>query len=234
MFRPQFTFIFCESFYLILTDKRNRNQKLSRYFEIDSITDHHLFKGLGGTDKKERIFQMLFKDLEKVCLGDTKIIFNGQNTIKLQSSFKFEKSSEPLSLNEFKLEGLGISSYGATGEVLLTNKLEDDVMKLLKQFKQNSIYQYLPSIFVIDEAHGLLYDVKDISEAKKRKYEWDLRDINLSSPVLPEMPGDTRPIQHFSAYFQNVFQYLGGNNIDNNQYMWSNQRVASRVKRRSF
>ena len=168
--------------YLILTDKKNKDQKLSRYFEIDpAITGHHLFTGLGDTDKKGRIFQMLFKDLEKVCLSDTNIIFNGQDTIKLQSSFRFDVSSEPLNLNEFKLEGWGISSYRATesGGVLLTDKLENDVMSLLKQFKQNSVYKHLPSIFVIDEAHGLLYDAKDISEAKRRKYEWKLRDINL-------------------------------------------------------
>ena len=122
---------------------------------------------------------MLFKDLEKICLSETNIIFNGNNTIKLQSSFKFDKSSGPLNLNEFKLEGLGILLYSTTGEVLLTDKLEEDVMKLLKQFKQNSHYKHLPSIFVIDEAHGLLYDAKNISEGKKGKYEWNLRDIDL-------------------------------------------------------
>ena len=68
--------------YLILTDKKNEDQKLSRYFEIDSaITKHHLFEGVVGTEKEERIFQVLFKDLEKVCLSDTNIIFNGQDTI---------------------------------------------------------------------------------------------------------------------------------------------------------
>ena len=192
--------------YLILTDEKNKDKKLSRYFEIDpAITGHHLFTGLGGTGKKGRIFQMLFKDLEKVCSGETNIVFNGNNTIKLQSSFKFDKSSEPLNLNEFKLEGLGISSYSATGEVLLTDKLEEDVMKLLKQFKQNSLYEHLPSIFVIDEAHGLLYDAKNISEGKKGKYEWNLRDIDLRVGEDEEMKVVRSPYNIFRRVFRMYF-----------------------------
>ena len=90
------------------------------------------------------IFEMLFMDLDKVCGSEEVIIFNGGDTIELQSSLRFDGSSEVLSLNKFTLERLSYLSSGAAEkwEILMTNNLEDDVMNLLEKFKEKSGYKH--------------------------------------------------------------------------------------------
>ena len=198
--------------FLILTDEKNKDQKLSQYFEIDSlITNHHLFDGLGGTRKEERIFEMLFKDLDKVCGSEEVIIFNGEDTIKLQSSLWIDGSSEALSLNKFTLERVSYLSSGAAEkrEILMTNNLEDDVMNLLEKFKEKSGYKHLPSVFVIDSANGLLYDIKEESKIKKRKYEWTLRDIDVKRSILVNVTSDPHNIfRRIFRIYKNTWERL--------------------------
>ena len=75
-------------------------------------------------------------------------------------------------MNKF---GIGFSDY-------LTNDLEGDVIGLLGQLKEGMGVLDLPSIFVIDEAHGLRRR-KTISGLNN--YEWSFRDtdVNTKEPV---------------------------------------------------
>jgi hypothetical protein len=71
--------------YLILSSKKGKDFELKRYFEIDrEIENYECFKNVRG-DKHEKIFKILFRDLEKVSKHYKNIRFDGVNTSSFQN-----------------------------------------------------------------------------------------------------------------------------------------------------
>ena len=177
--------------YLILSSKKDRDLKLNRYFEVDpEIENHGCFANVPGDDRNEEIFQILFRDLDKVCLYKENIAFDGSNTIQLPEMVKIIGSSSPLLLNKFGIltrnstsedseKELKCSKTATCEEENLTNSLESDVMNLLKNMAKENCSSHLPALFVIDEAHLLLYRSQEAGpNTDKKRYEWQLRDMN--------------------------------------------------------
>ena len=76
-------------------------------------------------------------------------------------------------------------------------------MDLLKLFKKNDKSDCLPSVFVIDEAHALLYEIRHAFDASKVKYVWNLRDIDVNNPKLKTPPQVKRaPYNIFRRVFR--------------------------------
>ena len=172
-------FISYGSLYLILSGKKDKDLVLNRYFEVDPEIKHHkCFDNVRGGDWNEKIFQILFRDLDKVCLHDENIDFDGVNTIELPEMVKINGSSSPLFLNKFGILAREGSSEDAEKELegfktsigeeeFLTNSLESDVMNLLKNMAQENCSSHLPALFVIDEAHLLLYKSQETESIRK-------------------------------------------------------------------
>ena len=145
--------------YIIL--KKNENLELKENLEIDiEIENHHFFnniKNVGESTKVERIFKILFRDLEIICRSDVNIEFDGSHTLKLEDIPKIGPD-----LNVFNLPNHKV------------NKLEDDVVLLLQKLKEKNVVNTLPAIFVIDEAHGL--KCKNL-KSRKQDFGWKFRNI---------------------------------------------------------
>ena len=169
--------------YLILSSKKDTDLKLNRYFEVDpEIVHHKCFENVRGGDRYEKIFQILFRDLDKVCLCEKNIAFNGIDPIQLPEMIKINGLSSSLTLNQFCIFPRDANSEDSEKELkrfktatreeeFLTNSLESDVMNLLKNMAQENCSSHLPALFVIDEAHFLLYK-------SQKGYEWQVRNIN--------------------------------------------------------
>ena len=95
---------------------------------------------------------------------DVSVKFKGTDTLKIKNISEIRKFFP----NKF---AIGIYSKEA-----LTCDLEKDVMDMLKKLE---VEGGLPSIFVIDEAHGLRY--KGLSNDEKEKYDWKFMDFNMNA-----------------------------------------------------
>ena len=150
------------------------NNKSLKNFQIDpEIIKHNFFSGIVGVNqssKREEIFKILFKGLEEICRHEEDVDFDGINTLELKDI----PIAQRYSLNSFSIE---IHSKKA-----LTSNLEVDVMALLGKLEIKKAD--LPSIFVIDEAHGLRY--KDYNKDGGVKYNWSFRDKNLSDDTISD------------------------------------------------
>ena len=188
-------------FYLILVKKKTRKENIFRSLNIDEelIGDFALFPknpktGTGASEQD--IFNELFKDLEKLCHCTEGIAFDGEKTITL-GNLKFGRPQAPsreftvpFDLNQFIIED-------ATGFRLHhTNNLEKDVMRMLEEF---NLEKDLPSVFIIDEAHGLLYSS---IETTKTSYSWDLKDIDLRKTSESEIDISRAPYSVFRRVFR--------------------------------
>ena len=149
---------------LFIILKGSENIKLEKNFQIDNELDgHKFFDNIikdDQSEKREEIFQILFKDLINLCKFSRRIEFDGINTLKLEDI----QIVKDLSLDKF--------SINLHPTNIITNGLEKEVMKMLKRIEIKGIN--LPSIFVIDEAHGLRHKKDD------GNYKWKLRDFNLA------------------------------------------------------
>ena len=147
--------------------KKPGNESLKNTFQVDSeFEKHKYFSNTVSKDearKREEIFKVLFNGLEDICKYNESVKFNGTDTLKLEDISEIRKFSP----NKF---AIGIHSKKA-----LTCNLEGDVMKMLEGFRKGG----LPSIFVIDEAHGLRY--KGRSKDEKEIYDWKFMDFNMNA-----------------------------------------------------
>ena len=181
-------------FYLIL--KKKKNQKLDRFLNIDAeLIDVNIFpmlSSLNVNEQKVHVFDHLFKGLEEICCFPHNIVFDGETTITLDN-LKFGSPQTPVVVtqafypNKFSIESKDIEASSTKDtDPFTTDNLENEVMLLLESFKSS---KDLPSVFIIDEAHGLLY--KSL-RTPKPPYEWKMRDINLGDVLESEEVTITR------------------------------------------
>jgi hypothetical protein len=186
-----------------LIKKKRENQSLSRILDIDEeLKDNTLFLELPNQSIQEReeiVFNELFKNLEEICLYKESINYEGKEPISLRG-LRCWKAEKLLHFTS-NLNKLSIDENSNNPEVLFTNNLEKDVLKLLDEFQ---IDKSMPCVFVIDEAKGLLY--KSL-ETPQIPFSWCLRDIDLRE----KEPSDCY-LYHQSPYnvFQRVFRVFSG------------------------
>ena len=147
--------------------KNPKNSSLMENFKIDLELENHQFFDSIKVDeaaKREEIFKMLFRGLEVICKGVQYVSFDGEYTLKLDSI----PIVQELSLNKFAIKIYSMED--------LTNDLEGDVMAMLLNLKIEG--SGLPSIFVIDEAHGLR---RRRTPSGLENYDWDFQDIDVSN-----------------------------------------------------
>ena len=145
--------------YIILKNPDNENLDLEGNFDIDDEIEGSPFfrhiKDEGEITKVERIFRILFSDLEDICRYEDNIKFDGTNTLKLGNIGGY------LNANAFKFSKHVVCN------------LEDAVILLLRKLKEKNHVNSLPAIFVIDEAHGL--KCKNL-KSTKQDFNWNFRD----------------------------------------------------------
>ena len=166
------------------------NNPLKNTFKIDSeIEGHKFFKSASDdeSEKREEIFKILFNGLEDICKYNASVIFNGTVTLKLKDIPMIQKFFP----NKFAI--------GIYSKEVLTCDLEGDVMKMLEKLGVKG----LPSLFVIDEAHGLQY--KGLSKDEKSKYNWEFRDMVVKDKKY-ENVGKRSPYNVFRRVFR-IFTY---------------------------
>ena len=154
--------------YVIL--KNSEGVKAKKKFQIDEeLDEHEFFSNIINDDesqKREEIFQILFNGLDKLCKSRRRVAFDGLNTLKLKDI----QIVKELTLDRFFIK--------LRPKSIITNKLEKKVMDMLKRIKGAN----LPSIFVIDEAHGL----RNKNDGRGN-YKWNLRDYNLRKKAIVEV-----------------------------------------------
>jgi hypothetical protein len=165
--------------FLILTKKKNESQiKPYQSLNIDKeLIDASFLPIISKFNKVEqdiKVFEILFKNLEGICCLKESFIFDGFITKTLDNLEQgTSKRSSKLGdqtikyLKEFSVEGIS------------SENLEEDVMNLLREFKPDP---KLPSVFIIDEALGLVY--KSL-ETPKIHYVWSLRDRKFRIETTP-------------------------------------------------
>ena len=88
-------------------------------------------------------------------------------------------------------------------------------MEFLGLLKKENNSVTLPSIFVIDEAHALLYDVRIMYMESKTKYRWKMRDIDLSGNKSDENEVTRAPYNVFRRIFRMYTNTWETNTINN-------------------
>jgi hypothetical protein len=161
--------------YLILIKKKRENQSFSRFLDIDEeLKNTTLLPELPTQSMKEQeqfLFNELFKNLEEVCLYKESISYTREKLITL-CDLRCWEAGTPLQLKS-DLNKFSTDENANTPEIVFTNNLEGDVLKLLEEFQTDKT---LPCAFVIDEAQGLLYKN---SETTRKPFSWCLRDIDF-------------------------------------------------------
>ena len=145
--------------------KNPKNTSLKESFQIDSeLKKHEFFLDDSYSEDFNKFFKVLFRGLEDICKFPREIPFNGEKTLDLKEI----QIVQELSLNKFAID--------FRPKEYLTNDLEGDVMALLESLKIKGTD--LPSIFVIDEYHGLWCE-----ETKRgmRNYIWCFRDTDVNT-----------------------------------------------------
>ena len=136
-------------------------------FQIDPELEKHQFFDsikVGEAAKRREIFKILFTGLEDICKSVQYFLFDGEYTLKLENI----PIVQELYLNKFAIDMYSMED--------LTNNLEGDVMAMLGKLEIKE--SGLPSIFVIDEAHGLR---RRRTPSGLENYDWDFQDIDVSN-----------------------------------------------------
>ena len=177
--------------FVILKDSNNASLK-KESFQIDDELEAHKFFGKFRSERIE-IFKILFRGLEDICKSPSEIPFDGENTLNLKEI----QIVQELSLNKFAID--------FRPKEYLTNDLEGDVMALLDSLKIKDTD--LPSIFVIDEYHGLWYKK---TKNGKENYAWCFRD----TVVKAKTPSEAYRLSPFNVFcrifrmFSNTWERL--------------------------
>jgi hypothetical protein len=192
--------------YLILIKKKGENQSLSQFLDIDEeLEDTPLIPKLPNQSIKEReefVFNVLFKNLKEVCLYKESINYKREKPMAL-GDLRCWKSENPLQLTS-DLNKFSIDENVNNPEVVFTNHLEEDVMKLLENFQTD---KSLPCVFVIDEAQCLLYRNLEIPKALFSQFCWCLKDIDFGKKEPKE---DIIEFQSPYSVFRRVFNMFSG------------------------
>ena len=172
---------------LFIILKNPKNTSLKESIQIDSeLGEHEFFTSLEvyWPDRIEMIFKILFRGLEDICKYPKEIPFDGENTLELKEI----QIVQELSLNKFAMD--------FRPKEYLTNDLEGEVMVLLDSLKINGTN--LPSIFVIDEYHGLWCE-----ETKRgnKDYAWSFRDTDVKAKTSYDVY-DRSPFNVFRRVFR--------------------------------
>jgi hypothetical protein len=184
--------------YIILIKKKRDTQNLCQFLDIDeelkTTTLLPEFPNQSTKEQEESVFNILFKNLEEICLYNESINYCGRQLISL-GELRCWKSENPLQLtndpNKFSFD-----ENANSPEDGLTNNLEKDVMKLLEEFQTD---KSLPWVFVVDEAQGLLYENSETSQVP---FSWILRDIDFGRHSLEENIHDQSPYNVFRRVFR--------------------------------
>jgi hypothetical protein len=183
--------------YIILTEKKKMNQKLNKALNIDTeLINATIFPGLKSNSEKssEIIFEVLFKNLERLCYHKQSIVFDGKDPISL-NNLKFTEREEQLQFTlPFELNKFSIKDNVVSSDFLQTDNLENDVIDLLEEFR---IHKDLPFAFVIDDAQDLLYRMQD-----NTPYRWMMRDIGPNECSSQFSDTEQSPYNIFQRVFR--------------------------------